>query len=147
MHNTRKILHNRLLIISLTLSTASLTPTFAAHNATTAIANATSLNDYQPHSTKTACPSAVPPKTTRHCGQQLTSLHSLKRTFRGTRHAFYHYRSGTWYTVLHVTKIPAEHRSTAAVAVWLFKCVTELHRVEQRKCIFLKWLVLGKGGG
>ena len=62
MHNTRKILHNRLLIISLTLSTASLTPTFAAHNATTAIANATSLNDYQPHSTKTACPSAVPPK-------------------------------------------------------------------------------------
>jgi len=48
--------------------------------------------------------------------------------------------------VLHETNIPAEHRSTAAVALWLFKCVTELYRVEQKKRMFFKWLVLGKGG-
>ena len=69
-----KIRHNRLLIIILTLSTASLTPTFAAHNATSAIATATSLNDYQPHSTKTVSVSVLTART-----QFLTSFHSSQQ--------------------------------------------------------------------
>ena len=78
MHNTRKIRHNRILIISLTWNTASLTPTFAAHNATTAIATITSLNDYQPHSTKTVSVSVLTAWT-----QFLTSFRSSQQP-RGT---------------------------------------------------------------
>ena len=63
-------------------------------------------------------PGGKPGKFIRTCGGiwERRKKKNTETYVSGARHVCYHYRPGTWYTVLHVTNIPVEHSSAAAVA-------------------------------